>query len=84
MKDIGKVTHYYGKLGVAIVELKSPLAAGDRVRIQGGTHDFDQEVSEMQVDHHTVEKAKKGDVIGLKVSEKAPQGATVHKLEEDD
>jgi translation elongation factor EF-1alpha len=82
MKDIGKVTHYYGKLGVAIVELKGALAVGDRVHIQGGTHDFDQTVSEMQVDHHTVEKAKKGDVIGLKVNEKAPVGSTVQRLEE--
>ena len=80
-KEIGKVTHYYGNIGVAIVELSGTLSKGDRVHIVGGTHDFEQEVSEIQVDHSDVENAKKGDVIGLKVKEKAPQGAAVYKAE---
>ena len=78
-KEIGKVTHYYGNLGVAIIELSSALSKGDHVHFKGGTHDFEQEVKEMQVDHSDVESAKKGDVIGLKVGEKTPDGAVVYK-----
>ena len=79
--EIGKVTHYYGHLGVAIVELSGPLAKGDRVHFKGGTHDFEQEVGEIQIDHADVQSAKKGDVIGLKVGEKTPDGAIVFKVE---
>lgn len=82
MKEIGKVTHYYSKIGVAIVELSGGLNVGDRVRIQGGSHDFEQEVSSIEVEHQSVETAKKGDIIGLKVNEKTPEGATVYKVEE--
>jgi len=76
------VTHYYGKIGVAIVELSGEIKIGDKVRVQGGSHEFDQEVGSMEVDRQSVETAKKGDIVGLKVNEKAPQGAKVHKLEE--
>lgn len=80
MKEVGKVTHYYGKIGVAIVELSRPLKVGDRIKIQGKHTDFEETVDSMEVDHASVAEAKKGDVIGLKVKEKAPEGAKVFKL----
>lgn len=84
MKKIGKVTHYYGKIGVAIVELVDGLKVGDRVKIEGGKAEFEQEVSSMQIDHKDVPKAKKGDVIGLKVAEKVKEGALVYLLQEEE
>ena len=30
---IGKVTHYYDKIGVAIVELSSDLSTGDKIKL---------------------------------------------------
>ncbi|MBI2582961.1 translation elongation factor-like protein [Candidatus Azambacteria bacterium] len=77
---IGKVTHYYSKLGVAIVELSGTLSAGDRVHVKGHLSDFEQPVDSMQVEHQNVENAKKGDVIGLKVSEKVREGDEVYKV----
>lgn len=76
-KPIGKITHYYGKLGVAIVELAASLKAGDRVEIKGGTTDFEQEASSMQIEHETVAEAKAKDVVGLKVEEKVREGDKV-------
>ncbi len=78
---IGKVTHYYDKLGVAIVELSSRLSLGDRIRfVRGGENLFDQEVISIQVEHEKVEKADKGDVVGLKTNEAVKEGAEVFKV----
>lgn len=76
MKEIGKVVHYFDKIGVAIIELKSGLKVGDTVTI-GGKEEFDQEISSMQIEHKSVESAKKGDVIGAKVDKPVHEGAKV-------
>ncbi len=82
MKEIGKVTHYFGKIGVAIIELTGVLKVGDKVKIEGGKAEFDQDITSMQVEHEQVQSAKKGDVVGIKVGSKAPEGALVYKVEE--
>jgi len=69
-KQIGKITHFFDKIGVAVVELSSGLKVGDTIHIKGGTTDFTQEVDSMQVEHKEVQKAKKGDAIGMKVAER--------------
>jgi len=76
-KPIGKVVHYYDKIGVAIVELKKPLKVGDSVKFHRGDSEFSQIVSSMQVEHENVKKAKKGDAIGVKVDEPVKEGAEV-------
>lgn len=81
-KEVGKVTHYYTHLDVAIVELKDGLKVGDKIHIKGHTSDFTQEVESIQVEHQPVEEAKGGDVVGLKVSEHAREGDTVYKVVE--
>ena len=78
---VGKVTHYFDKLGVAVVKLTSDLKTGDEIRIVGGKEtDFTQQVASMQAEHQAVDKAKKGDEIGLKVKEKVREGYKVFKL----
>ena len=81
MKEIGKVTHYYGKIGVAIVALSDGLRVGDKIKVEGNRTEFEQAVDSLQVEHQPVEEAKRGDVIGLKVVEKVSAGAAVYKLE---
>jgi translation elongation factor EF-1alpha len=79
---IGKVTHYYDKIGVAIVELDSGLSQGEKVKfVRGGEDLFEQEVSSIQIEHENVEKAKKGEVIGLKVDQSVKEGAEVYKVQ---
>lgn len=82
MKQIGKVTHYYSKLGVAIIELADELKAGDRIRIERGGKSFDENVSSMQKEYKDIERAIAGDSVGVKVKEKAHEGAVVYLLEE--
>ncbi len=82
MKEIGKVTHYYGKIGVAIIELSAGLKVGDKIKVEGNRTEFEQAVDSMEVEHKAVEVAKKGDMVGMKVREKVNEGATVYLPEE--
>lgn len=79
-KLIGKVTHYFGNIGVAVIDLSDKLEAGDEIRIVGGETDFNQKIESMEVDHKKVEKAKKGDSVGVKVDQKVREGYKVYKL----
>jgi putative protease len=66
---IGRVTHYFSHLSVAAVSLTEPLAVGDRIHIHGHTSDLVQEVSSMEVDHQSVDRAGPGDDVALKVDD---------------
>jgi putative protease len=79
-KEVGKVTHYFTKIGVAIVDLTEELKVGDTIHIKGHTSDFTQKVESMQIEHEQVEKAGKGKAIGLKVNEHAREGDVVYKV----
>ena len=77
---IGKVTHYYDKIGVAIVELTGTLSVGDAVKfVRGGEDILEQKVKTIQIEHEKKDSAKKGDVVGLKVEKEIKEGAEVFK-----
>ena len=67
---IGVVTHYFPHVQAAVIKLKKPLAVGDAILIKGTTTDFQQQVESMQIDRVPIQKAKKGDEIGLQVKER--------------
>ena len=79
-KLIGKVTHYFSKIGVAVIELSDTLKVGDTIRILGGETDFNQVVESMEIEHQKVQEAKAGDSVGLKVSQKVRDGYKVYKI----
>jgi len=79
-KEIGKIEHYYGHLGVGIIELSGALKSGDRIRVKGHTSDFKQGVASMQINHNNVSEGKSGDLIGIKVSQKVHPGDKVYKI----
>ncbi|UCF70696.1 MAG: hypothetical protein JSW49_10980 [candidate division WOR-3 bacterium] len=67
-KLIGKIVHYFNKISVGIIEItEGELKVGDTIHIKGHTSDFNQQISSMQIEHQAVEKAKKGDSVGVKV-----------------
>jgi len=76
---VGTVVHHYTKIGVAIIDLKNSLALGDRISIEGATTDLQQTVNSMQIEHKNVEKAAKGDSIGLKVEGRCRTGDKIYK-----
>lgn len=80
-KEIGVVTHYFTHISVAAVKITSDtLNVGDTIHIKGHTSDFQQKVESIQIEHQSVQTAKVGDVIGLKVREHAREGDKVYKI----
>ena len=77
-KLIGKVTHYFGKISVAGIELSDSLKVGNTISIEGATSNFKEEITSMQIDNDVVPEAKAGDLIGIKVKEKARVGDDVY------
>jgi len=78
---VGRITHYYDKIGVAIVELDGTLSVGDRVKFTKDGEDlFEQSVDSIQVEHDKKETATKGDVIGLKTQKEVKEGVEVFKV----
>lgn len=78
---VGKVTHYYNKIGVAVVLVNRPIAIGDKIKISGHDKELVQEVTSMQVEHQQIKKAKKGDNIGLKVDQLVRENDEVYKVD---
>ncbi len=78
-KPIGKVTHYYGGLGVAIIKFNREVAVGEKAHFKGAHTDFIQEIGSMQFDHKDIKSAKKGQEVGIKVDEKVREGDQVFR-----
>jgi len=71
---VGNVTHYYDKIGVAIVHILAPIKVGDRIKVVTGDKEFKQEIASMQIEHEQINKAKKGQEIGLKLEQPVKKG----------
>ena len=81
--EIGVISHYFDKIGVAAIEITNgELAVGDTIRVKGHTTDFTTTVPSMQVEHESVQKARKGDAIGIRVAERVRQHDKVFKVVE--
>lgn len=76
---VGNITHYYDKIGVAVVDLTASLRVGDRIGIKGST-DFTQSVDSLQVEHEQIQSAKSKDTVGLKVIQAVKPGDEVVKV----
>ena len=79
-KLIGKITHYFTNIGVAVIELEDTLKVGDEISVEGATTNFTQKVDSMQIEHEEVEQAKKGDSIGMKVVDRVREGDQVFRV----
>jgi putative protease len=76
---IGKVIHYYDRIGVAVLELRDGIRLGDMVLFRRGDSEFMQVISSLHIDHVAVPSAKKGQDVGLKVDQKVEDGTLVLK-----
>lgn len=79
-KPIGKVTHFFDKINVAVITLNkgAKLKTGDSVQFKGNSTDFTQGIGSMQVDHKDVAEVKAGDDFGLKVDSPVREGDQVY------
>jgi putative protease len=81
-QEIGRISHYFGGPGVAAIVLTGDLKVGDKIAIQGHTTDFELVVTSMQIEHDSIEHAKPGDNVGIKVPERVREHDVVYKLTE--
>jgi len=81
-KEIGKITHFFSKISVAVIKLSDELRVGDTIKIVGHNKEFEQKVESMQVEHQNIEVAKADDDVGLKVDQPVKEGDIVYKVTE--
>ena len=76
-KKIGEIAHFFSKINVAAVKLTGGLTVGDTIHIKGHTTDFEHTIDSIQIEHDSVQKAGKGDDIGIKVKDHVRVGDEV-------
>jgi putative protease len=77
--EIGEVMTYYANIGVAAIELTGSVKVGDTIIFRGFTTDLEHKVDGMQIEHDSVQEAKAGDQIGVKVPGKVRKNDRVYK-----
>jgi len=81
--EIGRVTHYYNHLNVAVLKLTDGLKLGDRIHILGHSTDLIERVASMEVQHHPVVWVKPGDDVAVKVTEPVHEHDLVYRITEE-
>lgn len=80
-EQIGKISHYFGHIDVAAIELTDgALAVGDTIHIKGHTTDLQEKVESIQIEHEQVQSAKKGQSVGIKVNDHVREHDVVYKV----
>jgi translation elongation factor EF-1alpha len=80
---VGKVTHYFDHIGVAVLALTDELKVGDPIHVQGRTTDFTQRVASIEIEHQKLQAAGPGKEIALKVLEPVREGDVIYKVSEE-
>lgn len=83
-KPVARITHYYNKIGVAVLALSDTLAVGDAIHIAGYTTDFCQPVKSLQINHRPVAEAYPGDDVALQVLDRVRAGDEVFRISGED
>ena len=78
VKPVGRVTHFFGGINVAIVKFNKNVKVGARLHFKGATTDFRETAKSMQFDHRPVAVAPKGKEVGVKVKSRAREGDFVY------
>jgi hypothetical protein len=77
--EVGRITHFFSKISVAVVELTAPLVVGDRILVKGPSTDFEQVIESMQIEHKNIPRAEAGQSIGLKMASHVREKDKVYK-----
>lgn len=80
---IGVVSHYFSHLAVAAVVLEGELAVGDTIHIKGHTTDLTEKVESIQIEHKNIERAGKGEDVGIRVKDHVREHDVVYKVVEE-
>jgi putative protease len=76
-QPIGHVSHYFGNISVAAIELYGTVQVGDWVQFYGNSTNFSQQITSMQIDRAPVDEAYEGQSIGVQVADRVRVGDNV-------
>ena len=79
LREVGRVSHFFGRINVAIIEVKDIISVGDQILIKGPTTDIEQTVDSMEIEHTKVKQAEAGQSIGMKVNARVRENDIVYK-----
>ena len=79
---IGTVTHYFDRIGVAVVLLENELFIDDWILFYGPNTDLEQQVLSMQINHQAVEQGLPGEEIAIQVDDVVRAGDEVYVIAE--
>jgi hypothetical protein len=74
---VGVVTHYFDRIGVAVILLDQELYLDDWILLQGPRTSVEQQVYSLQVNHEAIDKGQAGEEIALKVEDVVREGDEV-------
>ena len=80
LQEVGRVSHFFTKISVAVIELTATVSVGDRILIKGPTTNLEQTIDSMEIEHEKVQKAGAGQSIGLKVKDRVRETDIVYKI----
>lgn len=80
LQEVGRVSHFFTKISVAVIELTATVSVGDRILIKGPTTNLEQTIDSMEIEHEKVQKAGAGQSIGLKVKDRVRETDVVYKI----
>lgn len=81
--EIGRVTHYFNHLNVAVIQLTAELKLGDKIHVLGHSTDLEERIASMQVNHHSVLWVQPGDDVAIKVNEPVREHDVVYRIVEE-
>jgi len=81
---IGKVVHFYNRIGVAVIELESQISVGDTILILGRNTEFAQPVESLEINHRKIASAGPNEEVALKVWDYVRKGDFVYKIVEEE
>jgi translation elongation factor EF-Tu-like GTPase len=79
-EKVGRITHFYTKPSVAVVELSATLSKGDKIVIRGSTTNVEQAVDSIEIEHKQIPTAQSGQSIGMKVLGRVRENDIVYRV----
>lgn len=79
LQEVGRVSHFFSHINVAVVEVSGTISVGDKIAIKGPSTDITQTVDSMEIEHAKVNQATAGQSIGMKVQGHVRANDTIYK-----
>lgn len=81
-QHIGKVTHYFDRISVAVIRLEADLYVDDWIRIEGRRTELEQQIASMEVERQPIDKGEPGEEVAIKVERVVHEGDDVYLIVE--